>query len=140
MSGFRNLALSAFVGWCSALALLSAQGSGGAAAPAGADQQTRGKASYLDKCSSCHQENLRGSAETPPLTGDMFWTNWETYSANNLFQQVKATMPEDNPGGLKAEEYADIVAYILKFNEVPMTGDLASDADSLKKVTITKKP
>jgi cytochrome c len=141
MNRFRIVTFAALVGWCSALVVLAAaQGTGGAAAPAGADQQTRGKALYLDKCSACHQETLKGTTETPPLTGDMFWMNWETYSANNLFQQVKATMPEDNPGGLKPEEYVDIVAYVLKFNEVPMTGDLASDADSLKKVIIQKKP
>jgi mono/diheme cytochrome c family protein len=139
MNRFRIVALAALVGWCSALVVLSAQGGGGAAAPAGADQQTRGKALYLDKCSACHQENLKGTNEAPPLTGDMFWMNWETYSANNLFQQVKATMPEDAPGGLALQEYADILAYVLKFNEVPMAGDLPTDADSLKKVIIKKK-
>ena len=48
-------------------------------------------------------------------------------------------MPEDNPGGLKREEYVDIIAYVLKTNEVPFTGDLPMDADALKKITI-KKP
>ena len=139
MNGFRIVAIAAFVGWCSALVVLSAAQGGGAAAPAGADQQTRGKALYLDKCSACHQDNLKGTTETPPLTGDVFWMNWETYSANNLFQQIKTTMPEDNPGGLQAQEYVDILAYVLKFNEVPLTGDLTSDADSLKKIII-KKP
>jgi len=37
------------------------------------------------------------------------------------------------------QEYVDIVAYILKFNEVPFTGDLPMDADGLKKVAIKKK-
>ena len=138
MNRFRFLTLVAFVAWCSALVVLSAQGGGGAAAPAG-DQQARGKALYLDKCSSCHQENLRGSSDTPPLAGDMFWANWETYSANNLFEQVRTTMPEDNPGALERQQYVDIVAYVLKFNEVPLTGDLPSDADSLKKITIKHK-
>ena len=135
MNRFRFLALAAVIGWCSAFAALGAQGGGGVAG----DQQTRGKALYMDKCSSCHQESLKGSTETPPLTGDMFWQNWETYSANNLVEQVRTTMPEDNPGGLMRQEYIDIVAYILKFNEVPFTGDLPGDADALKKVTIKKK-
>ena len=136
MNRFRLFALAALIGWCSAFAALSAQGGGGA--PAG-DQQARGKALYVDKCAACHQESLKGTTETPPLTGDMFWMNWETYSANNLVEQVRSTMPEDNPGSLKREEYVDIVAYILKTNEVPMTGDLPSDADALKKITIKKK-
>ena len=137
MNRFRLLAFAALVAWCSAFAAPSAQGGGGAAA--GGDQQARGKTLYNDKCASCHQESLKGSTETPPLTGDQFWGNWETYSANNLVEQVRTTMPEDNPGGLTRQEYVDIVAYILKFNEVPFTGDLPMDADSLKKITIKKK-
>jgi mono/diheme cytochrome c family protein len=115
---------------------LSAQGGGGAAA---GGQQAHGKALYNDKCASCHMENLKGSTETPPLTGDMFWSNWETYSANNLVEQVRSTMPEDNPGSLMRQEYVDIVAYILKTNGVAYDGDLPMDAEGLKKVTI-KKP
>src|SRR5258707_9543042 len=119
MNRFRFLALAAFVVWCSAIVGLSAAQGGGAAA-AGGDQQARGKALYNDKCASCHQESLKGSTETPPLTGDMFWGNWETYTANNLVEQVRSTMPEDNPGSLMRQEYVDIVAYILKVNQVPL--------------------
>src|SRR6478672_319107 len=136
MSRFQFLALAAFVVWCSGLISLSAQGG---AAAAGGDQQTRGKALYNDKCAACHMENLKGSTETPPLTGDMFWMNWETYSANNLVEQVRTTMPEDNPGALMRQEYVDIIAFVLKTNEVPFTGDLPMDTDSLKKITIKKK-
>ena len=136
MNRFRMLAVGAALVWCSALVGLSAQGG---AAAGGSDQQARGKALYNDKCASCHMENLRGSTETPPLTGDMFWGNWETYSANNLLEQVRSTMPEDNPGALMRQEYVDIVAYILKFNQVAFDGDLPMDADALKKITI-KKP
>jgi len=138
MNRFRFLAFAAFVVWCSALVGLSAQAGGGGAA-AGGDQQGRGKSLYNDKCASCHMENLKGSTETPPLTGDMFWQNWETYSANNLVEQIRTTMPEDNPGSLTREQYVDVVAYILKTNEVPFDGDLPGDADALKKITIKKK-
>ena len=135
MNRFRFLAVAGLVVWCSALVSLSAQGGAAAAG----DQQTRGKALYNDKCASCHMENLKGSTETPPLTGDQFWMNWETYSANNLVEQVRTTMPEDNPGSLMRQEYVDVVAYILKTNEVAFDGDLPMDAEGLKKVTIKKK-
>jgi mono/diheme cytochrome c family protein len=138
MNRFRFLALAAFVVWCSVFVSLSARQGDAAAAPPG-DQQARGKALYNDKCASCHMENLKGSTETPALTGDMFWTNWETYTANNLVKQVRTTMPEDNPGSLTRQQYVDIVAYVLKTNEVPFTGDLPMDTDALKKVTIKKK-
>jgi cytochrome c len=124
------------IGWCASVVMLSAQ-----AAPDGGptSQQVKGKAAYMDKCSSCHQENLKGTNDSPPLAGDQFWNNWETYNANNLLEQIRTTMPDDNPGGLPRQTYVDILAYILKFNEVPMTGDLPLEADALKKVTI-KKP
>src|ERR1041384_8388906 len=98
MRRFRFVALAGAAVWGAAVVALSAQGGGGAAA---GGQQAHGKALYNDKCASCHMENLKGSTETPPLTGDMFWSNWETYSANNLVEQVRTTMPEDNPGALK---------------------------------------
>ncbi len=141
MNRFRIVTFAAFVVWCSALVALSALDAGQAApaAATGGDQQTRGKALYLDKCSSCHQENLRGTSGSPPLAGDMFWMNWETYTANNLFEQIRTTMPEDNPGGLERQAYVDIVAYILRVNEVPFAGDLPTDADSLKKIIIKMK-
>ena len=136
MNAYRNVALVAFLGWCSALVVLTAQGA--APAPAG-DQQTRGKAIYVAKCSDCHQESLKGTPESPPHTGDQFWMNWETYTANNLLEQIRTTMPEDNPGSLMRQEYVDIVAYILRFNEVPLTGDLPTDADALKKIIVKMK-
>src|SRR5262245_17052359 len=120
MNRFQFLAVAAVIGWCSAVAAVGAQG-GGAAAPAG-DQQARGKALYVDKCSSCHQESLKGSTETPPLTGDMFWSNWETYSANNLVEQVRTTMPEDNPGGMMCQGHVGIVEYFLRFIQSQCTG------------------
>jgi len=127
------------VSWA-ALAVVAAQGAQGPA-PTGAgggDQQTRGKALYTDKCSKCHQENLQGTADYPPLAGDAFWMNWETYSANNLLEQIRTTMPGDDPGSLPRETYVDIAAYILKTNGVTLTADLPTDADGLKKVILKK--
>ena len=68
----------------------------------------------------------------------MFWQNWETYNANNLVEQVRATMPEDNPGGLERQQYVDIIAYVLRTNKIQWTGDLPSDMDALKKIVIKK--
>jgi mono/diheme cytochrome c family protein len=118
------------------VSLWAQDGTGVPAAPA--DQQGRGKLLYVENCASCHQENLKGTSETPPLAGDMFWQNWESYNANNLVVQVENSMPEDNPGGLKHEQYIDIVAYILKTNDVRWQGDLPGDTASLKKITIKR--
>jgi hypothetical protein len=83
-------------------------------------------------------ENLQGSSETPPLTGDMFWQNWDTHSANHLVERVCATMPEDNPGDLERQRYIDIIAYVLRTNKIQWAGDLPSDVDALKKIVIKK--
>src|SRR2546428_12674130 len=115
MNRYRIAAIVGLIGWASLVAL-SAQDATAAKQAGAGSQQERGKAQYLDKCSGCHQENLRGNNDTPPLTGDMFWGNWETYTANNLLEQIRTTMPDDNPGGLDRETYVDILAYILKFN------------------------
>jgi cytochrome c len=136
MTRFSVVGLAALIIWASAMAVPSAQGGGGAA-PAG-DQQARGKALYVDKCSACHMENLQGTSETPPLTGDMFWMNWDTYSANNLVEQVRATMPEDNPGALERQQYIDIIAYVLRTNKIQWAGNLPSEMDALKKIIIKK--
>ena len=126
------------VSW-TALVVVTAQGAQGAgAAAAGGDQQARGKALYTDKCGKCHQETLRGTADYPPLAGDVFWTNWETYTANNLLEQMRTTMPADAPGTLARENYVDITAYILRMNDVALTADLPTDADGLKKVILKR--
>ena len=53
--------------------------------------------------------------------------------------RVQKTMPQDNPGGLSAQENGDIVAYILQVNKMaPGPADLSSDAAALKAITITK--
>ena len=46
-------------------------------------------------------------------------------------------MPEDNPGSLNAQQYADVVAYFLQLNRVP-TGaeELKGDADVLTRIQV----
>ena len=46
-------------------------------------------------------------------------------------------MPENDPGGLKKEEYADVLAYILRINAYPAGYDeLPTDPEALKKLGI----
>ena len=127
------------IAW-TALVVTTAQGAQGAAPTSGAggDQQTRGKALFVDKCSKCHQESLKGTGEYPPLVGDSFFLNWDGYNANNLVEQIRTTMPADDAGSLPRENYVDITAYILKMNGVTLTADLPTDADGLKKVILKR--
>lgn len=77
-----------------------------------AEQAERGRESYRKACSECHAvSEFRGS--------DFEWT-WRRRTAWSLYREVSSTMPEDQPGKLSTETYADIVAYLLSLNDYPI--------------------
>jgi hypothetical protein len=46
-------------------------------------------------------------------------------------------MPEDNPGSLNAQQYADVMAFFLQLNKFPTGSDeLKGDADVLAKIGV----
>jgi len=102
-------------------------------------QAGRGKKSYITHCASCHNEGLQGGDLAPELKGESFLLRWNDKSMFEFVDRVQKTMPQDNPGGLNAQENGDIVAYILQVNKMaPGSADLSSDAAALKAITITK--
>jgi len=104
----------------------------------GTDAQVkRGADVYAMQCSTCHDAQLAGSGTAPALAGTDFMANWKDENVASLFERIRATMPADNPGSLKREQAADIVAFILNFNKFPLAAaDLPSDSDSLKTIKI----
>jgi S-disulfanyl-L-cysteine oxidoreductase SoxD len=99
-------------------------------------QAARGQASYKTACASCHGESLEGSgAQNPALVGKGFLGNWTGEAIGELFDKIQTSMPADKPGSLSRTVDADIVAYILKMNKLPVGNkDLPSDADTLKQI------
>ena len=93
------------------------------------DQAKRGEALYKKECASCHGDALEGNAQTeraerlervlPPLSGDVFMGNWNGRLLSDLFDKIRRTMPRDDPGKITLKQNADILAYMLKFNEFP---------------------
>jgi glucose/arabinose dehydrogenase len=81
-------------------------------------QTARGKAAYAESCASCHGAALGGGNEAPALTGDRFLTKWRNHFADDLFENIRATMPADRPGTLSRPTVADIVAYIVTANKL----------------------
>lgn len=81
-------------------------------------QATRGKEVYESTCGTCHQPGQ--------LIGQAFVESWNDRRVWDFFSLVRGTMPLDNPGGLKPNEYVDVVAYLLQSNHA------AAGADSLK--------
>jgi mono/diheme cytochrome c family protein len=96
-----------------------------------AAQADRGQALYRSKCASCHAPNR--------FTDDLFYTSFAGKPMWEMFDVISDTMPEDDPGGMKKEEYADVIAYLLKLNKFP-TGEaeLPSDKDALGAIMMEK--
>ncbi len=84
-----------------------------------ADQATIGQAAFQTTCARCHQADLRGSNEAPPLVGANFMSAWRGRSTNDLFNKIVTSMPVDNPGSLPEEAVTSIVAFILRSNGAP---------------------
>jgi len=92
-------------------------------------QAERGEQRFKVSCSSCHTPSSFG--------GGTFAERWDGQTMADVFDYVSSAMPENDPGGLKKEEYADVLAYILRINAYPAGNDeLPVDTDALKKLAI----
>jgi len=96
------------------------------------EQASRGKDVYAGSCRSCH---------TPAShTGATFNKWWRGKHLSDLFLFVSTRMPKNDPGSLAPEDVADVTAYLLKMNAMPVgNAELPADADSLKKIRIETK-
>lgn len=107
-----------------------------------AAQAATGKAAYEAKCLTCHGAELNGAEMAPPLAGGVFLGNWSGQSVGDLATRIHTTMPASDPGSLSNQETADIVAYILSFNQFPAGATaLAADPQLQTQIAITaEKP
>lgn len=96
------------------------------------EQASRGKSVYLGSCKSCHSPQSH--------TGATFNKFWRNHPLSDLFSFVSTKMPKNDPGSLAPEDVADVVAYLLKMNAMPVgPQELYPDADSLKQFRIETK-
>lgn len=96
------------------------------------EQASRGKDMYAMQCKSCH---------TPAShTGVVFASSWDRRPLSDLYSFIVTRMPKNEPGSLQPDEYADVLAYLLKLNDLP-SGENALPADSMamKKIRIEVK-
>lgn len=104
------------------------------------EQAEQGKAGYEAQCSFCHLPDLTGQGFAPALIDDTFRIRWEDGKLGDLFSVVKQTMPQDKPGSLSDQQYAEIVAFLLKSNRYPAgSRELPPDQAALNDVGF-KKP
>ena len=94
-----------------------------------AQQAARGSDVYAGNCKSCHTPESH--------TGATFGATWNKRSLSELYGYIRERMPKNEPGSLSAEEYADVVAYLLKMNKMPAgQAELAPDSAALKAIRI----
>ena len=97
------------------------------------EQSARGRDVYLGSCKSCHAPESH--------TGATFAKWWRGKRLSDLFAFISTRMPKNDPGSLAPEDVADVMAYLLKMNQMPVgSAELPADADSLKKFRIETKP
>jgi quinoprotein glucose dehydrogenase len=90
------------------------------------EQANRGEKLYATNCAACHGDTLGGVEMAPPLAGDVFNANWEGVPLSDLFERMRGSMPQNNPGSLSRAQNADILAHILRVDGFP-AGDVAID-------------
>jgi quinohemoprotein ethanol dehydrogenase len=104
-----------------------------------AEQALRGKDEYDKSCGSCHGQDLGGRDPAPALTGDAFSVHWLGRTVGDLFGKVHSTMPQTKPDSLSHQTYLDIVAFMLRANNIPVGKDsLKDDPATLKNLKINR--
>jgi mono/diheme cytochrome c family protein len=83
------------------------------------DQADQGHTLYTKQCAMCHGDALEGGDPNPPLVGGQFLQNWTGQTLGDLSMKIQTTMPATQPGSLKPDEVAQVIAYILRENKFP---------------------
>ena len=96
------------------------------------EQAERGEQVFKKVCYECH--------EVEDLTNEDFRFEWDGRSVCELYELVRTTMPDENPGTLSREQYLDAIAYVLKINNQPagpaeFVGDSASSSVVMLKLS-----
>jgi mono/diheme cytochrome c family protein len=103
-------------------------------------QARRGEKVASTYCSGCHGPDLGGGDSGPKLVGPIFLNKWNDKTVWDLFDWIKTSMPEDNPGSLSQESTANVIAYILEMNKVSSgTKDLPVDQAALSQIRIVEQ-
>jgi mono/diheme cytochrome c family protein len=83
------------------------------------EQAKRGEPLYTQHCSSCHGPDLGGGEMAPGLVGGDFSSNWNDLTIGQLFDRMRTSMPQNNPGSLSRQQNADILAFVLHRGSAP---------------------
>lgn len=96
-------------------------------------QAQRGERQFKISCSSCHTPRM--------FSGGAFAERWNGQTMGSVLEWVSMNMPENDPGGLKPQQYADILAFVLGINGYPVgSDDMPADVATLKQYAIVENP
>jgi mono/diheme cytochrome c family protein len=95
-------------------------------------QADRGERVAWGNCFSCHTV---GEWSNPRIMNPA-----PDQRLGNLFQMISRSMPMDSPGRLSADEYADVIAYMLRLQGAPPgVTELPSEIDRLDRILVTSR-
>ena len=93
------------------------------------EQAGRGREVFANICQGCHNIGSQ--------SGEAFAKRWRGVILSELFRVMTDTMPKDDPGSLSLQERVDVVAYMLKINDLAAgSAELPADIEQLKKIVI----
>jgi mono/diheme cytochrome c family protein len=92
------------------------------------EQATRGERAFISECGGCH---------TPDQFVGEFLMAWNGKTASDLLEMIRGKMPQDNPGSLPRQQYADILSFLFEKNGLPPgKEELPAAQTDLERVTI----
>ena len=98
-----------------------------------AAQAVRGKGFFRETCLSCHSSS--------EFRGSTFERQWRGRTVRDLYASIAFSMPDDNPGGLPAQTYTDIIAYVLELNGYPPgASELMPDRSAMRALELWPEP
>ncbi len=89
-------------------------------------QALRGEKVYDKDCGECH--------DPAEFTGG-YIDGWAGQTAFAFIEAIAETMPLESPGGLKPQQFVDVVAFLFKFNGLP-AGETKMEDENVKEILI----
>jgi mono/diheme cytochrome c family protein len=89
------------------------------------EQVTAGQQVFTANCARCHGERGQGGGqddpEAPLIIGARALTGFR--DGQDLYEYVTDSMPNDNPGSLPADDYWNVLAFLLAQNNLSGPGE-----------------
>lgn len=96
-------------------------------------QADEGRDLFALACQNCHAPTQHA--------GNDFRSKWFGRSLGELFGYLRREMPKTDPGTMSDEEYAALVAYLMRINRMPAgQNPLAADSAALHRIRIDSIP